>query len=202
MLILIGLGLIGATFWLDASPIDHTGQGPVAPATPVQTETRAPAFRFRKDYTIRPLADFAVTARVLSRRRYFADPDAKIAPVDLALGWGPMSDDAVLSHLKLSQDSRWFRYRYRKLPIPQDEIDRHAANMHLIPADRVVARGIKSARAGDIVRFHGHLVRVHGKDGRFWQSSLTRTDTGKGACEVVFVRGFSIVTRHEGAATP
>lgn len=191
--VMIGLVLLGLYVWQDDRPITHEGKGQVAPQEPIQTETGAPQFTFRESYMVQPLADFRIEARVLSRRRYRFDRPAKICPVDLALGWGPMSDDEVLSHLRISQSGRWFFWRYQTLPIPRREIEKSAANMHLIPASPQIARAIKSARTGDIVRFYGHLVEVRGEDGWTWRSSLTRTDTGGGSCEIVFVQGFQIM---------
>jgi hypothetical protein len=193
--IILGLILLGAYFWQGSGPITHEGLGQVAPMQPVQTDTAVGPFKYRDSYAIRPLADFRIEARVLSRKRYRFDRAASICPVDLALGWGPMSDDDVLSHLRISQSGRWFHWRDKTLPIPRQEIERHAANMHLIPANRKVDRAIKSARPGDVVRFEGHLVKVHGEDGWSWVSSLTRTDVGAGACEIVLVNAFQVMPR-------
>lgn len=194
--IFVGLLLLGTILWQQSGPITHEGKGQIAPQQPVQTDTEAGPFKYREAYSIRPLADFQIEARVLSRKRYRMDRPARISPVDLALGWGPMSDDAVLSHLRIWQSGRWFRWRYNKeLPIPRQEIEHNAANMHLIPANRRIDRAIKSARPGDIVRFQGHLVKVNAEDGFRWLSSLTRTDVGDGACEVVFVQDFEVMPR-------
>jgi hypothetical protein len=42
-------------------------------------------------------------------------------------------------------------------------------------------------RAGDQIRLRGYLVRVAASDGWQWRSSLTRDDTGAGACELVLL---------------
>jgi len=44
-------------------------------------------------------------------------------------------------------------------------------------------------------RFEGDLVDVDGSDGFAWRTSLTRTDTGLGACETLYVRAITIGTR-------
>ena len=41
----------------------------------------------------------------------------------------------------------------------------------------------------------GQLVRADGQDGWHWISSLTRTDTGDGSCEVVWVETVGIADR-------
>jgi hypothetical protein len=51
-------------------------------------------------YAIQPLARFSLLARVLSRSDYHLDRLSGLIPTDLALGWGPMSDSAVLPYLE------------------------------------------------------------------------------------------------------
>ncbi len=144
--------------------------------------------------TAQPLAGFSVAARVLSREDYDHGREADFSPVDLALGWGPMRDDAVLSKLDISQSGRFYRYRWSgQAPIPQDEIVRNSANMHMVPSNSAVAAALDAVDAGDRVRIDGWLVQIEAKDGWRWRSSLTREDSGGGACEVIYVCG---VSRH------
>ena len=160
---------------------------------PVQTEGDLRTTIPRKgDFTITPLATFSMSARVLGRADYHLDAGAKLAPVDLALGWGRMSDSAVLEKVDISQSVRFYHWKVREFPIPEREIIESSANMHLIAADDAVARAIDHTRVGDIVSFDGYLVRADGPKGYQWTSSLTRTDTGNGACELVWVEHFDI----------
>lgn len=69
------------------------------------------------------------------------------------------------------------------------EIVRSSANMHLIPADAAVAQALRGVRAGQNVRIDGWLVQADAPDGWRWRSSLTREDSGGGACELVYVCG-------------
>ena len=64
--------------------------------------------------------------------------------------------------------------------------------MHMIPANPVVEKRLKSVRPGNIVRVRGCLVEVSAKDGWRWRSSLTRTDTGPGACELIWVESLEV----------
>ena len=138
--------------------------------------------------TLTPLAGFSVDARVLSREDYHLDRESSLSPTDLALGWGPMRDDAVLARLAISQSGRWYHYAWRgEPPLPPSEIVRASANMHMIPADHRVAAALHRVRAGDRVRIDGWLVEAAAPDGWHWRSSLTREDSGEGACEVVYV---------------
>jgi len=138
--------------------------------------------------TLQPLAGFSVEARVLGREDYRMGREADFSPTDLALGWGRMTEDAVLAQLDISQGGRWYRYRWaRDPPIPVDEIVRSSANMHMVPANEDIAAALRDIDAGDRVRVDGWLVQVNTADGWRWRSSLTREDSGGGSCEVVYV---------------
>ena len=174
----------------------HRADGVVAPDDPVQAGfTPTPARVAMGAFTLSPLADFKLTARVLSRDDYRFDAGSAISPMDLAVGWGRMSDSAVLRGLDIDQRDRYYFWRAKALPIPVREIETHSANMHLIPADRSTQHEIERVRAGDVVSFDGYLVRADAADGSAWISSLTRSDSGAGACELVWVENFSIARR-------
>ena len=148
----------------------------------------------RAAYTITKLEPFQIEARVLSTCRYRWDREAVLAPVDLALGWGPMADPTVLSQLTISQDGRWYTFQWRGggPPIPEDDIIAHSANMHMIPADDDVARTLKQIRRDQQIELRGYLVEAVGPDGWRWRSSLSRTDTGGHACELVLVESMTV----------
>jgi hypothetical protein len=188
--------LVLVAVWQRSHRAIHHGPGVLVAEIPRQERIDRDAFELRKgDYSVRPLATFSLSARVLSRADYSWDAGATLAPVDLALGWGRMSDSAVLDKISISQSGRFYFWRVREFPIPEREIIESSANMHLIPADAAVEREIKRTRDGDIVEFDGYLVEVDGPKGYRWISSLTRSDSGAGACELVWVEHFAIAHR-------
>lgn len=139
------------------------------------------------DYRITPLEPFSLEARVLGREDYYFDRAATFAPTDLALGWGPMADPQVLDKIRISQGNRWYHWQADELPVPRREIETHSANMHMIPANPAVAQTLARVNRGQRIQLSGQLVRVESKDGYTWNSSLTRDDTGAGACELIWV---------------
>jgi len=183
--------IYGFVNWWADRPI-HQISGVLAKAEPIQTPSDLASPLEKSGYAIKPLARYEITARVLSKESYRWDRGATLVPVDLALGWGPMSDSAVLDKLKISQGNRWYEWRADVFPIPVAEINRHAANMHLIAADNGIAKQIRNVRPGKIITLRGYLVEVSGKDGFTWRSSLSREDTGAGACELMWVESFSV----------
>ncbi len=138
-------------------------------------------------YRLTPLQSFALEARVLSVERYRFDRESQLAPVDLALGWGPMSDSAILADIDISQGGRFYHWHVDHFPIPRREIETHSANMHMIPATSTIERMLKSIRRGQLVKLAGYLVEARASDGWTWRSSLTREDVGAGACELILV---------------
>jgi hypothetical protein len=174
------------------------GPGVFAPDPPTQEKIALPEKFAFEDYTITPLARFHVVAKVLSRRNYRWGREADLSPVDLALGWGRMSDESVVNRIEIWQSSRWYRWQTDAFPIPRREIETYSGNMHLIPANGSVESAIDRACTGHIVEFSGSLVRVDGKDGWRWVSSLSRKDTGDHSCELVYVEKFTV---HESGAS-
>jgi hypothetical protein len=169
------------------------GPGVHAKDPPKQVNITNPSsFAFR-DYRITPLATFKIRAKVLSREDYGFDEGADISPVDLALGWGRMSDEVVIEQIEISQSGRWYRWHVNTPPIPLREIETHSANMHLIPADSYVEGEIDKTRTGDIIELTGKLVEVKSSNGMRWKSSMSREDTGAHACEVIWVDSFEVV---------
>lgn len=142
---------------------------------------------------ITKVANFKIKAKVLAREDYYFDRGADLAPVDLALGWGRMSDESILEQINITQSGRFYRWRVESFPIPRREIETHSANMHLIPADKYVQYLIDDIREGEIIELTGSLVNVQSKDGWYWNSSLTRNDTGNGACELIWVESLSVL---------
>ncbi len=54
-----------------------------------------------------------------------------------------------------------------------------------------VAEALSDIRKGQRIRLSGQLVRVDGDNGFTWSSSLSREDTGNGACELIWVEQLS-----------
>jgi len=170
---------------VEGRAIDHP-PGVLAPDEPFQRMVQRPPFA-HGEYVLTPLADFDLEARVLSVERYRTDGGARLSPIDFALGWGPMSDSAVLAHFRITQGARFFTIYPDEQAIDVRSAMLHSSNMHLIPADGTLKDRLKAVKPGNIVRLRGQLVSVLGPNNFTWRSSLTRDDRGDGACELFYV---------------
>lgn len=164
-----------------------------APRAPSSSGDLAAGSLSVEGHSVTALEAFSIEARVLGREDYRLDRGARLSPTDLALGWGPMADPAVSEQIEIRQRNRWYYWRVDELPIPRRDIERHSANMHMIPANPEVARVLGEVRAGQMIRLSGQLVRIDGADGFRWVSSLSREDTGDGACELIWVEQLQII---------
>lgn len=185
--LILALAAVGLSvlFLVNSGAIDRP-PGVLAANEPRQRLVQRPAFQFG-DYQLTPLAEFDVEARVLSVEKYRTDGGARLSPIDFALGWGPMSDSAVLEHFRVKQGGRFFTIYPDERAIDMKVALLSAANMHLIPATGALEDELKGVRPGSIVRLRGQLVSALGPNNVTWSSSLTRNDTGNGACELFYV---------------
>lgn len=148
------------------------------------------------EYSLTLRAAFNIRARVLSRENYSWSDGADLSPLDLALGWGVMSDQAVLDRIRITQGSRWYYTRYEyPAPVSDQQIIRHSGNMHMIPANDWVEDTLSELRSGDLIQARGFLVDADRPDGFRWRTSLTRDDTGNGSCELFYVEQVYIEPR-------
>ena len=187
------LAALVAAWWFWSDRGIPRPPGVLAPDDPVQENlTDGPHWQIA-GYDVHGLASFEANARVLSTERYRSDRESELAPVDLALGWGPMSSNEVIDALSIGQYGRFYTWSSSsRPPIAPAEITRHSANMHMIPGDDGVRATLLRARRGNLVHLRGWLIEAKAPDGWHWRSSLSRNDSGGGACEVVLVESLSL----------
>ena len=181
--ICVALFVFGVYRWYGTRAVEHA-PGVLAAGSPLQNELDSADEIEREGFRLVTRADFSATVRVLRREDYSIGPLSKLIPTDFAVGWGPMSDSSVLTHIEISQGNRFYYWRTENWPIERREIESHSANWHIIPGDEAVRAVLKRARPGSLVEFQGRLVDIEGKQGGM-RTSLSRDDTGAGACEIL-----------------
>lgn len=187
-LFIIAAAWVASRQW---APISHE-PGVLIPQMPEQMDHKSEEAPIRHgEWILKPLATYVIHARVLGAARYRFDTVAELSPLDLLLGWGPMSDSSVLEKMSFDQRKRFGFWQYaRDCVLTEPEIRSHAANVHVIPADDHLHSRLTALKVGSLVRLQGLLVEaVHSeRGGKPWRSSLTRTDRGDGACEILYVK--------------
>jgi hypothetical protein len=166
--------------------------GVLAAQEPVQREIASGTAIERGGFQLRPRAEFSATVRILRREDYSFGALAKLVPTDFAVGWGPMSDSAVLADIEIGQANRFYFWRTDSWPIDRGAIETHSANWHLIPADASVGKVLGNLRAGSVVELRGRLVDIEASEDGM-RTSLSRADTGAGACEILLAESAHIV---------
>ena len=138
-----------------------------------------------------PLAHYKITARVLASTSYIYGLDAVVAPHDIGVAWGKLKEDNEYTKIRCHHEYRKIVY-YQPADYDGYYTQTHIGNIHLIPKNNEILKKIKKLRRGDIVYLTGYLVRAEGLNMKTneqyeRQSSLTRADTGNGACESMYV---------------
>lgn len=180
---------------IDLDEID-TAKDPVQEAVtsnePILIETK------ESRYTLTPKADYQLAGVVVSKETYSYDWNSEISPVDLAIVWGKLAEDENEKYVSFSQRNRWYFYEYKpESPLDNSYIISHSSNNHVIPATKNIALALKKIGERDKVILEGLLVNVNGTyKGKkvYWNTSLTRQDTGNGSCELFYVTKAKINT--------
>ena len=176
----------------------ETAPLPNALKEPVQEERSGEPFsetRRGRSFRLVPRAKYDVAARVASTERYRAGLSGDLLPWDFALAWGAATKEPAWSHVSYVQTGRFYNWSTHDRSLDPSYVSSHTANTHLIAATERVASVLSLVHRGDVVRLEGDLVDVTGPDGFVWKTSLTRTDTGPGACETLYLRALTVGTR-------
>jgi hypothetical protein len=161
---------------------------------PIQTkldQDNKKSFNF-KEFNISPLYNFEIKARVLAIKSY--SDDLSISGMDFALGWDDMSKMNIINDMSIWQENRWYKWQTKDFKISRKKIEENSANMHLIPATDEIARKIAKINQYETIKITGRLVNVKG-DLRTWKTSVVRTDTRGGSCEIIYVEDIKVISK-------
>lgn len=118
---------------------------------------------------------------------------------DICVLWGADANDLDLSKLNFTHGDwtcyvqttsmeTWAKFKMDGL-----------ANNHMLPATPEIQDLIRDVRIGDQIEFEGQLVDYNIDGGPFRTTSTIRSDTGNGACEIVYVTSFKFLKRHHAS---
>jgi len=200
--LLANLALIAAAFYFKGRFVDATEILPPLLDEPIQSPTAAPPFTFSfrgRTYQVQPQADYELWGLVVTHNDTGAISDiyhdwTSVDTKDIAVIWGFNLRNDNFHRVKFWSGPWTCYYQYPgSIVFFHDRI----SNNHLITAEDHVRDVISAVRVGDQGHLRGLLVNYQevGGAGVRRQTSLSRTDAGNGACEVVFVRQMEILKR-------
>ena len=194
-LIAVAILLLVLVYFFYPETVIIFSPGVTAPDQPRQTNLKTTKEWMVGGFNIEALAEYDIKARVLSRNNFLLGKESELSPFDLALGWGPMSDQSVIDKIDISQRNRWYNWHSDHRPIPIRDISLNSANVHIIPKDKTIEEKFDKVYKGSLIEMKGYLVKVTKADGWRWISSLKRDDTGGGSCELFWVENLDIVDK-------
>lgn len=184
--------------------VDHTKILPVLLGVPKEGFTSRGTFELSykgNNYVVKPLQDYELDGLVVSHNDIDSFMDIvhdsnSLDTKDVAVIWGSNLESNDFHEVEFSNTDTWVHWQY---PRGVSFSPRCVANNHLITDSDAVREQIAKVRVGDQIHIKGLLVNYRPQDSPHWrESSLSRSDTGNGACEVVFVTDLEILV----AATP
>lgn len=153
-----------------------------------RTPTDATAAIRKGGYAITELEGYEQTVRVLAREEYRFGRESELSPMDIAVGWGVMAKPEIYRQFSITQSGRWYYWSSGNLPVSRREVEVNSSNIHLVPASPEIADRLRRIKRDDVLALGGSLIEVTAPDGWRWRSSLSREDTGQGACELLLLK--------------
>jgi len=151
------------------------------------------------NYQIQPLYDYTLYGLVVSYAHHDGDTmlhklwNDHLNTADVCVVWSNTAFDLDLNdysfwngqftcNIKTSDSAAWARFNTHQL-----------SNNHLLSDDPVLRSKIEGISVGDQIYIKGWLAEYGGDGGGKRGTSITREDTGNGACETIFVHEFDIL---------
>jgi hypothetical protein len=198
----------GSLIVLVASWVNHDRFDPdmrVHPAVseePLQEPVDQPEFTTRAndvDYVVRPKFRYELTGLVVSFKRFSEDYGLHkrwndfINIADVCVVWGENATEVDLNAFDFVNGEFTCRFSTRSEAAWRSFDKNQLSNNHLITDVPRVRDLIDELAVGDQVRISGWLAEYGEPGGPFRRTSTTRTDTGDGACETVYVADMEVL---------
>ena len=205
ILIVTSAAVLLVSFWNRNDLPGDINYVPQLAEEPRQSPTRERPFRLTYNdvqYEVAPEYDYDITGMVVSYRHHHEDNSRMHAlakdhlnMLDMCVVWGDNLKNERLDRIsfwngiftcnvKTRDQQAWDAFDMNQL-----------SNNHLLSDDEFIRRQVKKIRVGDQVRVRGYLASYTSEAGSVRGTSTTRTDTGNGACETIYVKDFEIVRK-------
>jgi hypothetical protein len=150
-------------------------------------------------YEVAPLYRYRLHGLVVSRRAHDGNRmlhgrwQDHLNVADVCVVWGQSARANLAAFdfwsgqftcfFRTGDESAWRSFRPDQL-----------SNNHLLSDDDYLRRQLARVRVGDQIRLDGMLASYRNDAGFERGTSVTRTDTGNGACETIYVTGFDVLS--------
>jgi hypothetical protein len=174
---------------------------------PIQTVTEREPFTIeanKQQYLIMPKFDYDLTGVVVTYNNadgftniwHYSRWKDFINVRDLCVMWGNNVGSGIYKNISFSSDTWHCWYSWQDRTTEHIFRPTELSNNHLLTDNNQIKALLLRAEIGDVVHFKGVLADYKNEGtGALRQTSTIRTDTGNGACEVVYIDEFSIVKK-------
>jgi len=191
-----------ASYFLKGSLVDYKKIHVDLYRQPLQTDTEKKEFTLNYmgvQYLIKPVKNYEISGLVVSHNNPFGFGDLyhdnkSFDTKDLCLIWGNNLINNDFHKVEFWNVSWTCNFRYPPgINFEFDEI----SNNHLIAKSDKIRKKIARVKVGDQIKIKGTLANYTSlnNESSWRNSSLTRSDTGNGACEVILVESLEILKK-------
>lgn len=186
-------------FTNDLQVLSQLSQEPVQTAVetaPFETEYNEETFK------VIPKYDYEIYGLVVSYRLHDSEYGQMLHALskdhlnvaDFCVVWGKNADIDILREFDFNNGQFTCNYSTRSNQAWQAFNQAQLSNNHLLAVDEQIRDAIDDIKIGDQIKIKGWLSHYVGPTGFERGTSITRTDTGNGACETIFVNNIEIMS--------
>jgi hypothetical protein len=170
---------------------------------PVQTDISRPKFVLAhrgSSYDIYPKAEYLIKGVVVTHNNISGIADiyhtSKSVDVkDLCLVWGESLFSGIYKKLTYWSEPWTCNVAFKDREVARQFDPAQFSNNHLLPKNEAIGAKINAIHVADQVSIKGLLIDYcpMGEPDMMRKTSLTRDDTGNGACEVLYVEDIQVL---------
>ena len=174
---------------------------------PLQTPTQQKDFTTRasgENYIITPKFDYELDGVVVSYHNSDGFDDVThhrrwkdfINLRDLCVVWGDNIKSGVYRDMDFHNGTWTCWYSWPNSEVGSRFEKTQLSNNHVLIDDDAIKQALMKSEPGDHIRLKGMLVEYSNPGNGFRRgTSITRTDTGNGACETIYVTDFELIKK-------
>ena len=202
--ILIAVSFISllVSFWNRNELPGNVDYVPELDNEPLQKATRKKPFDLvynDVNYRVEPEYEYDITGMIVSYRHHYNNSrmhrlsNDHINMLDVCVIWGDNPGNERLHKIDFWNGIFTCNVKTRDQQACDAFSMDQLSNNHLISDDELIRKQVRKIQVGDQIRVRGYLAGYSSGGGSKRGTSTTRTDTGDGSCETIYVEQFKIV---------